>query len=108
MNTDLKTIKEVVMAILKGDAKARNDDGILYLRVLEYYGCLNDVDINGMTVPLFLQYREHYRLPNSESVRRARQKIQAQFPELAASRETKEKRMEKEEEYRAFAAEDMP
>jgi len=107
MNTDLKTIKEVVMAILKGDARARNNDGLLYLKVLQYYGCVNDVDINGMTVPYFLQYREHYKLPNSESVRRTRQKIQAEYPELATSRETAEKRMEKEREYRAFALEDM-
>lgn len=106
MNTDLKTIKEVVMAILKDDARARNNDGILYLRVLEYYGCVNDVDINGMTVPNFLQYREHYKLPNSESVRRARQKIQARHPELAARKDVAEKRMEKEREYRAFALEE--
>ena len=103
MNTELRTIKDVVMAILMADEKARNNDGFLYLRVLQYYGCVHDVDIASMTVPYFLEYRELHKLPNSESVRRARQKIQAQHPELSARKDVAEKRLEKEREFRAFA-----
>lgn len=43
-----------------------------------------------------------HQLPNPESVRRCRQKIQQQFPELR-NEKTVERRAEMETEYRAFA-----
>lgn len=102
---DLKNISGVVKVILTANEKARNNDSFLYLRVLEYYGCMNGVDVRTMTVPTLLLHMEEYGLPKFESVRRARQKAQAQYPELAASKGVQEKRMEAEHEFRAFALE---
>lgn len=102
---DLKNISGVVKVILMANEKARNNDSFLYLRVLEYYGCIRGVDVRTMTVPTLLLHMEEYGLPKFETVRRARQKTQEKFPELAASKRTQEKRMEAEREFRAFALE---
>lgn len=102
---DLKYISDVVKVILKANERARNSDSFLYLRVLEYYGCLNGIDVKSLTVPAFLMNMEDYGLPKFESVRRTRQKAQAQYPELAACDRVKDGRMAIEREYRAFAVE---
>ena len=103
---DLKNITGVVKVILAANEKARNSDSFLYLRVLEYYGCINGIDVRSMTVPTFLLHMQDYGLPKFESVRRARQKAQAKYPELAACDRVQEKRMETEREFRAFALEE--
>lgn len=103
---ELKYISDVVKVILTANERARNSDSFLYLRVLEYYGCLNGVDVKGMTVPAFLLNMDDYGLPKFESVRRTRQKLQAQYPELAACDRVKNERMAIEREFRAFAVEE--
>ena len=103
---DLKYISDVVKVILTANERARNSDSFLYLRVLEYYGCLNGVDVKGMTVPAFLMNMDDYGLPKFETVRRARQKAQELYPELAACKRVKDGRMAIEREFRAFAVEE--
>ena len=103
--SELKNVTELVKTILKADKRARNNDSFLYLRVLEYYACNNGIDLKRATVEWFFANREGW-FPPPESVRRARQKVQAQYPELAATERVRRKRMEKEREYRAYALED--
>lgn len=102
---ELKNISEIVKTILKADQKARDNDSFLYLRVLEYYGFLNGVDVRTMTVPTLLLRMQELGFPKFESVRRARQKAQTQYPELAASKRAQDGRMEAERKFRAFALE---
>lgn len=100
---ELKNVTKLVKTILKADERARNNDSFLYLRVLEYYASNNGIDLKRATVEWFFQNRDGWGFPPPESVRRARQKLQAKHPELAACDRVQEKRMEKEREYRAYA-----
>ena len=100
---ELKNVTELVKTILRADERARNNDSFLYLRVLEYYACNIGLDLKRTTVQWFFENRDGWGFPPPESVRRARQKIQAKYPDLAACDRVQEKRMEKEREYRAYA-----
>ena len=105
--TELKNVTELVKTILRADEKARNNDSFLYLRVLQYYACKNGLDLRRTPVQWFYENKDEWGFPPSESVRRARQKLQAKYPDLAACNRVKEKRMEKEREYRAYALEEI-
>lgn len=100
---ELKTVTERVRSILERDEKCRNSDSFLYLQVLTEVGKEKGIDIEKMTIPYFFQNLHGAGMPPFESVRRARQKIQAAHPELAACERVKGYRAENETEYRAFA-----
>ncbi|MBR2388177.1 MAG: hypothetical protein IKB02_05345 [Clostridia bacterium] len=100
----LKNTKDLVQTILEKDKQARNDDNYLYLRVLqtvareEYQPHPHEI-----TVELFLLNMSAFQFPPFESVRRSRQKIQAECPWLASCEKVSELRAENEEVYREFA-----
>ena len=100
---ELKTTKALVLSILKKDKQARNSDSYLYLQVLKYQADLKSIDLDGLTVPYFLANIGVLGLPPFETVRRARQLIQAACPELAGSEAVEIGRAENEIVYRAFA-----
>lgn len=91
---NLKQIKKIVMAELKQNPVSRKSDKILFLEVCRRMG----IDVYQSMDYLFITNA----IPNPESVRRARQKIQMEHPELKDEK-TVERRAELEEEYRAFA-----
>lgn len=90
------TIKPIVEAVLVEDKRARNDDHYLYCKVI---GRLYPE----LMTRSFVETFSSTSVPRFESVRRARAKIQAQFPELSADADTEAARMLKEEEYKRFA-----
>lgn len=100
---NLKTVSALVKDILEQDNKARNTDNHLYLKVLEHYSHLHDIDICAMTVPVFLQELDRHRFPGFETVRRSRQKVQATYPDLAPSETVGKRRAKNEAVYREFA-----
>jgi hypothetical protein len=100
---ELKTTKALVLSILKKDKQARNSDSYLYLQVLKYQASLKGIDLDGLTVPFFLANISALGLPPFETVRRARQLIQATFPELAGSEAVEIGRAENELIHRDFA-----
>ena len=104
---DLNTTTKLVKAILEDDKQARNNDGYLYFRVLEACGKRDDVDYIAMTIREFLPYVNSLNVPNSETVRRTRQKIQATYPELAACDKVAGMRMVNETEFRRYARGDV-
>lgn len=100
----LITTANLVKAILEVDPQTRNSDSLLYLRVLEHCAIQSGVNIEKISVPEFLShYLQNYNFPCFETVRRTRQKIQAEFPELSCNLKVKKMRSEKEQEYRAFS-----
>lgn len=99
----LKSISEVVRTILETDSAARDDDNLLYYLVLKFYGDKNGIDIDSMSMPIFLLNMRKYGFPPFESVRRARQKIQHDHPELAGCKTVEGKRRLEEEVYRSYA-----
>lgn len=106
--SELKTTADLVKAILQEDERARNNDGILYSRVCEVIGARVGLNLNDMSVTrFFYNLTGLTAFPAPETVRRARQKIQATHPELAASERVQRARGELEPEFRAFAREGM-
>ena len=100
---DLKNTTALVKSILEQDKQCRNSDSFLYLKVLSVVGKQKGIDLEKMTVPYFLLNLHGAGMPPFESVRRARQKIQAAHPELAACERVEGFRLENEAEYRAYA-----
>ena len=96
MTMKLTNIKELVLGILKDNPKTRDSDRILYNEVCEAMG----YDTHHMTAWEMLHDR---RMPSTESVRRSRQKAQAEHPELRASEPVERKRMDLMDEYLDFA-----
>ena len=99
MKNKLYETKELVKEVLEENERARNSDNELYIEVCyrinpsvlripfeDVIGCLAD-----------------YNLPPFESVRRARQKLQAERPELRPCDEVAVFRAENETAYEEFA-----
>lgn len=104
---ELKTTAALVKHILETNPQARNSDSFLYLKVIQYEAHLKGVNLWGMTVTHFLLNINNIGFTGFETVRRARQKIQAQYPELAANKSVSAARMENEKDFRAFARGDV-
>lgn len=103
---DLKTTKAIVTHILERDVQARNSDNHLYMQVLRVVSerhCLGMVEY--MSLDRFFEWlgKDNCPYPGFETVRRARQKVQAEFPHLAASERVQEFRAENETAFRQFA-----
>ena len=95
----LQQTSKLVKQILIEDEAARNSDMYLYLKVCE------KLNPSALSKPFWavLVGLKFYKLPPFETVRRARQKIQAKCPELAGADEVEAVRSYKEDEYREFA-----
>ena len=100
---ELTKISQTVKVVLENDEKARNDDQHLWLEVLKIFAAPRGLDIGKMPLEVFLSCCNSMGLPNSESVRRSRQKNQEKYPELRATDEVVRKRREREKTYRNFA-----
>lgn len=97
--TELLTVSTIVRELLESIPETRNDDCFLYVlvcnRINPFSSTLNFADA--------LINRQHYNLPTPETVRRTRQKMQAEFPDLAGSRKCREARKELEADFREYA-----
>lgn len=103
----LKTITDLVRALLEEDVRCRNSDSFLYLRVLFAYADRHGESLDGMTVADFLLNHHGSDYPIFETVRRTRQKLQQHHPELEASEAVQGFRAEKEADFFAYAVGDV-
>lgn len=92
---DIYQVKMTVEEILETKPRTRDDDDLLYLEIIRRAG------LSGVSVDHFLQNRSAMGIPPFESVRRSRQKVQAEHPELKGTRV--EERKEAEDVYYNFA-----
>lgn len=99
----LKTTTDIVKAILIKHEECRNNDNLLYYHVLKHVGDRNNIDIESMSIPTFLLHIKDYGFPGFETVRRSRQKLQVEYPELSANYTVSVYRKMKEQEYRDYA-----
>lgn len=101
----LVNTKEVVHDILKRFPETRNDDYLLWLKVLENVAERHNIPdfTKTMTVGVFLQMAKCSKFPQFETVSRIRRKFQEQYPDLRGSVEVQEARAELEQDYREFA-----
>lgn len=95
----LQRIYDRVMDIMKDNPEARDNDGLLIAMV--------DMDMNpnirDMDYCRVMAHRTQLGLATCESIRRARQKAQEQFPSLAGDRRVQKMREKQIAEYEEFA-----
>jgi len=96
MEREFKRTRAIVKAILEECPKSRNSDNVLYSKVVEK---LNRGALQKPFVEVMFSLDE-LGLPCFETVRRTRQKLQAEHPELQACEEVQDFRTEREEEFR--------
>jgi len=97
--TEIRKTASLVLDVLKEHPTTRNSDMLLYLKVCEI------CNPEALKKPLcdVLPSLKEYGLPPFETVRRARQKLQAVFPYLGSNDRVQAFREEKEKEFREFA-----
>ena len=100
---ELQATSHIVKEILEECPEARNSDNLLYIKVCSRIGKTNGFDINKMSMPTILLNLKELNLPVFETVRRARQKIQAEHKHLAANTDVEAQRMLNEESFRTYA-----
>ena len=85
---NIKRTQDLVKHFLETEPGTRNSDDFLYFKICEHLNknCLH------LAFETVILNRSHFNLPPFESVRRARQKLQAAFPELAGSDEVEAQR----------------
>jgi hypothetical protein len=96
---EIKNTAELVKEVLTESEDARNSDMILYLQVCE------KLNPDALKLPfwLVLLNLKGHKLPNIETVRRTRQKLQVEFPELVGSERIQSIRADREKEFREYA-----
>lgn len=104
----MKTIRgtaNLVWEILLNNRAARNSDNLLYSLVCERRLQEKGLTLDKITFKEGLLAQKEYNLPNFETVRRTRQKLQAQFPEVTGAKKVKEFREKREKIFREYARE---
>lgn len=98
-STELKTTTDLVKDILRKYPEARNSDDFLYFKVCEKINAVYTV------LPFWkvVLNRKEFGFPAFESVRRTRQKLQAEYPELSGNDTVEGYRILNEEVFRDYA-----
>ena len=96
---ELKNTRKRVLEILEKDERARNSDDYLYYMVCR---SIDDISVHLPFWKVILN-RKDYKYPAFESVRRSRQKIQHDIPELAGDSDVEAQRVLNEETFTDFA-----
>lgn len=94
----IQQVTENVRVILEKYPETRNSDNALFIKVVEHI----NKDLIYLPIVDLLLNAEEYNIPRFESVRRARQKLQAENSHLRACKEVQEARAENEESVREY------
>ena len=98
MKKEFKRANALVLKILEENPKTRNSDNLLYLIFLETV----HPGITKQSIATILLNLESLGLPCFETIRRARQKIQAEREDLKADEAVQDFRTEREIAFREF------
>ena len=99
MSKDMYNITQMVWFCLEQYPETRSSDRSLILHIYsEFYGVFNQP---------FFKVLDRNDLPSFESIRRARQKIQAENEDLRAVEPVEDIRIAKQEEFLEYAREDL-
>ena len=94
----VRDVAVMVKEILEQHPKTRDDDYLLYAFVLNKYGMSKDIGFWNIAVAV-----KEAKIPSQESVGRARRKAQELYPQLKATPDVEEARINKTGEYIEFA-----
>lgn len=100
---EMKTTTEIIMIIMMVDPDTRNNDNLLYLRVLSALGEQHDIGYLNMRVVDFFRLLPQLDVPTIETVSRIRRKLQQKYPALQSTKKIKNHRAEREKMFRQFA-----
>lgn len=93
--SDMKTIYQEILDLLKTQPELRNSDKMLILAVWKNHGLADEFDN-----PLPLEWSDFHELvmalPDTETIRRTRQYIQKEFPELQSRKRIERERRKRE------------
>lgn len=103
---DIKQTSKLVKQILTENPQTRNSDSLLYLKVLERQAEQKEISIQCVFLSDFLLNSAAWGFAPFETVRRSRQKIQRQHPDLACTEKVAQLRLENEAIYRDYARSD--
>ena len=99
MKHRLFEVKALVKEVLEENEKARNSDNILYVQICY----MLNPSVAQLPFGEVMFYLDRYGLPPFESVRRTRQKLQAERPDLRPNDEVALFRAENETAYKEFS-----
>lgn len=100
---ELKQTYRIVGVILHQCQECRDDDYLLYMKVLKVYGGRMGIDFENMPVGEFFGNFRRLNIPTMETVGRCRRKYQERLPEyFHASKEKLEERKAKAKANRDF------
>ena len=102
MSDNLKVVGRLVENVLTTFPKTRNSDSYLYYIICVEILKSNGFNIKKVTLEDALLNRKKLGLPNYETVRRSRQKVQANNPTLRGVEEVEVMRKVQEEAFREF------
>ena len=100
---EIKNTAKLVKKALINHPETRNSDNYLYYVICHDLLAEIGLNIDRLSLSNALLNRKVYGLPPFETCRRARQKIQAEFPELAGTDEVEATRAYKEEMFRDYS-----
>lgn len=102
---EIRNTAKLVKEALEKYPQARNSDSYLYYVICRDKLSAMGLDIDRVSLSNGLLYRDSYSLPPFETVRRTRQKLQSQYPELASDPEVECARLENQKEFLEYARE---
>jgi len=103
MAANLDTTTGIVKRLLTEEPATRGSDNLLIQRVLEVIAAHYGVDLEEVSIVTFLHEYAGSEFPAFETIRRTRQKVQQQYPELKPNETVQKFRAEQERQYREFA-----
>ena len=101
--SELKTTTDMVRVIMLADPKTRNNDGLLYIRLVDQLGRKHKIDYLHMPMVMFYEQLPSLDVPTIETVGRCRRKLQQEHPELKANAEVTAFRADREKQFKAYA-----
>lgn len=103
MSKSIRYTSDLVKSILESDPRARNSDSYLLSQVYGRLGRERGIDIDHMPVLVFFTRIKELNFPTPETIRRTRQKLQADYPELSANENVAAGRLLNEQKWKEFA-----
>lgn len=96
---DILSTQDIVQRVLKEHPQTRNSDQLLYLKVVE------KINPSALHQPFWIAMTtmKELGIPPFETVRRARQKLQREFPTLRANADVEAQRMLNECVHKEYA-----
>lgn len=100
---DIERVQDIVEDVLTDCRAARNSDNILYFKVYQRLLDKKGMDITKVSAGIFFLNLKQYGLPSTETIRRTRQKLQADNFDLRGDKRIAEYREENEKAFREYA-----